>query len=59
MIVEALYRDNHKERFLMFEDATLGRCVRTAQEVYDKSRVKHLKIIDGGSREIRSQLDND
>jgi hypothetical protein len=59
VIVEAHYRDNHKERFLAFEDATLGRCVRIATELYDKSRIKHLRIVEGGNREIRSQLDQD
>jgi len=45
MVVEALYRDGHKERLLMPAGATLIATVVTARHVYDRAPVKHLKIL--------------
>lgn len=46
MLIEALYRDNHKERFLATYNAKLGEVVKTAESLWDGAKVKHLKIID-------------
>lgn len=55
MLIEALYRDQHRERFLAPIDATLEAVVRTAVELWDVAPVKHLKIIElkGESHEAR------
>lgn len=50
MRVEALYRDGHKESVLCDEYATLQAVVELAQEAYDRSAVKFLKVVPHGKQ---------
>ncbi len=45
MMIEALYKDNHRERFLASPHVTLQRACQMAEELWGGARVKHLKIV--------------
>lgn len=46
MMVEALYRDGHKQKLLCNERATLKGVVETARKVYPRSDIKFVKVVD-------------
>lgn len=45
MMVEAIYRDGHKEKFLAPPEILLGKVVDIAKEAYGRSQIKHLRIV--------------
>lgn len=45
MMVEAIYRDGHKEKFLAPPDVLLEKVVSIARDAYDRSQIKHLRIV--------------
>lgn len=48
MIVETLYRDGHKEKLLCGPTAALAEVVALARAVYDRSEIKHVRIVPHG-----------
>lgn len=46
MLVEAQYRDGHKEKLILAETTTLAKAVETARAKHPASSVKFLKVID-------------
>lgn len=45
MVVEALYRDQHRMLLLLPEAVTLRETVEAARSAYDRAPVKHLRIL--------------
>lgn len=45
MMVEALYRDGHKEKLIVPADAYLHKVVAIAETTYQRSKVKHLRVV--------------
>lgn len=46
MMVEALYRDGHKEKVLCGHSDLLKDVVETAKQMHPNSDLKHLKVVD-------------
>lgn len=45
MMIEAIYRDGHKERFIANDNSLLAAVVELAKSLHKESKVKFVRIV--------------